>query len=440
MSSTLKKERIVYFTGIAVFVLYLLALCLPYIGVGLYTSKQSALQADYVQYLGWQFFSWIGYFKTEVGAGNNMPIVDTSGNPVGEYEKVLTNITPRGSESLFIMCNAALLFITVAIAVYCAFALYKSFKYKTCSKKKLLNTLYIGYVIVSFLVLVAYIPYVNYLNTHEFTSANNSTNASAAKAWSSFAFKSLTGVETKMCVGPFIIAAIGLVGTFISLICTMQLQDNSIFYPYKKRHVFSSLVCIVLCVSVFFLPYIDYYFSTFNLYTRGQTGLQDILIPKGSGGVRAISANGHETLADGFKRGIGWDCINSGSGDISGYYKVMFILMFIVAVMGIVYSIANLLGAAGVIRFNFDRKYIDLIACVIMIFGIMLWVGSFVYSYSVNVRLDTIFNDPGYVANFTKAYPDGQFPRTICTVGAWLSMIPGIVGFGAIKVLNAYDD
>ena len=73
-------------------------------------------------------------------------------------------------------------------------------------------------------------------------------------------------------------------------------------------------------------------------------------------------------------------------------------------------------------------------------FSILLWAASFVYSISINIRLGEVYVSKGFEAYFRKAYPEGQFPQTVCTVGAWLSMIPGIVAFAGTKILCAYED
>ncbi len=75
-----------------------------------------------------------------------------------------------------------------------------------------------------------------------------------------------------------------------------------------------------------------------------------------------------------------------------------------------------------------------------MIMGILLWAASLVYSIGVNIRLDTRYSEKDFVQYFMKAYPDGQFPQTVCTVGAWLSILPGIVGYAGTKLLCSYDD
>lgn len=437
MSSTIKKERVIYFTGIALFVVFMIALCLPYIGVGLYTDKQIVTQADYVIYLGWQFFAWTGYYKGAPKTNpNGLPAFSESGQPLPTEEKSLRNISPIGTEAMFVIFNFALLAIVIILAIIDGYALYRSYKTGLSIGKKFINILHIGYVILSAMVLIAYIPYVNYLNNHEFTSTNAITNATAAKAWASFAFKSLSGVETKMQAGPFIIAIAGIIAAFVSLIFTMKIQDNSILYPYRSRQVLSSCVCLALCIGVFFLPYIDYYFSTYSIYGNAAKGMKELLF---SGPSSALDERGLEKVAQSFVNGVGWDSILYGSGDIAGYYKIMFILMFVVAGFGIIYSIVNLLGAATIIRFNFDKKYTNLICGVLMGCGIMLLVGSLVYSIGVNVRLNSLFNTEGFKSSFLIAYPDGQFPQTVCTLGAWLSMIPGIAGYVGVKLLNAYD-
>ncbi len=438
MSSTIKKERVIYFTGIALFAVFMIALCLPYIGVGLYTDKQSVTQADYVVYLGWQLFAWTGYYKgAPKNNPNSMPSFTESGEPLSTVEKTLRTITPTGTESIFVIFNYVLLGIVVFLAVIDGIALYRSYKTGLSMGKKFINLFHIGYAVVSAMILISYIPYVNYLNNHVFSSTNESSNATAAKAWATFAFKSLSGVETTMQCGPFIIAIAGLVAAAVSLIFTMKIQDNSILYPYKSRQVMSSCVCIALCVAVFFLPCIDYYFSTYSIYGNAARGMKELLF---SGPNSALDERGLEKVAQSFTTGVGWDCILYGSGDIAGYFKLIFILMFVIAGMGIIYSILNLLGAASVIRFNFDRKYTNLICGVLMGCSLLLLFGSLVYSIGVNTRLESLFNTEGFTSSFLIAYPDGQFPQTVCTVGAWLSVLPGIAGFVGVKVLNAFDD
>ena len=252
----------------------------------------------------------------------------------------------------------------------------------------------------------------------------------------------LTGVETQMSATPFIIAALGLAAALTCIIVTMKLQDNSILYPYKKRHIIAATVCLVVCAAVYFLPNIDFYFSTYFIYERGNDNLMTMLFQNRPNNVASaiLNANALERIAQNFSTGVGWDCILSGSGDIAGFYKVIFSFMFVVAGAGILLSLANMLAAVGVIRFNFDKKYLSMVTLIIMIMSILLWAASFVYSIGVNIRLDSNFNVKDYYQYYLKAYPNGHFPQTICTVGAWLSMLPGIAGFVGTKVLCAYDD
>ena len=435
MSSTLKKERIVYFTGIALFVVVAITLCFPYITWGVYTHNQMVTLADSVTYLGWQLFGLTAYYR-----GN--PIITETGQIVATGQLSGRTVAPLGTEAMFVIFNYALLFIAIAVAAIDGFALYENYKNGKSFGKRFINMLHIGFALVAASLVVVYIPYVNHLNTYEFTSTNTATVAAEAKAWSSFAFKSLTGVATEMQAGPFLIAIFGFAAALICIIVTMKLQDNSILYPYKKRQIFASVVCLALCVAVFFLPYIDYYFSTYYIYERNNNNLMTLLFQGKPTDVESarLNANALERIAAYFSTGVGWDCLTSGSGDIAGFYKVIFSLMFVVAGAGILLSLANLLAAAGIIKFNFDRKYLTMVAATLMIMGILLWAASLVYSIGVNIRLDTRYSEKDFVQYFMKAYPDGQFPQTVCTVGAWLSMLPGIVGYAGTKLLCTYDD
>ena len=434
MSSTLKKERIVYFTGIALFVILAICLCFPYITWGVYTNNQIVTVADSVTYLGWQLFGLTAYYRG-----------DTMITESGEISSGLLtahSIAPLGTEAMFVIFNYCLLFIALAIAIIDGFALFKSYVHGTSFGQKFINILHIGFAVIAMALIVVYIPYVNHLNTYEFTSTNNADVAAQAKAWSSFAFKSLTGVETQMAATPFIIAALGLAAALTCIIVTMKLQDNSILYPYKKRHIIAATVCLVVCAAVYFLPNIDFYFSTYFIYERGNDNLMTMLFQNRPNNVASaiLNANALERIAQNFSTGVGWDCILSGSGDIAGFYKVVFSFMFVVAGAGILLSLANLLAAVGVIRFNFDKKYLSMVTLIIMIMSILLWAASFVYSIGVNIRLDSNFNVKDYYQYYLKAYPNGHFPQPLCTVGAWLSMLPGIAGFVGTKVLCAYDD
>lgn len=444
MSSTFKKERIIYFTGIATFVLIAITLCFPYAILGVYTDNQSVTLAESVTYLGWQFFGLKAFYKTAPVSG-----VTETGTSVTSTNTSLIDVTPVGSEAALVMFNYAILLLAIAIAIFDGFCLFESYVHKKSFGKKFINIMHIGLFVIAAATVLFYVPYINHLNTYEFSSKNMSTVASEAKSWSAFAFKSLTGVESKMTPLPFLLAAYGFASLLISLICTMKLQDNSILYPYKRRHIYATILCMAACVGVFFLPFIDYYFSTYYICKDGvanspatlQNQLYLIANPDSKPGVKTeISANALELIAKKFTTGVGWDCFLSGSGDIAGFYKVMFVLMFTVAGCGFLFGLATLLAAAGVIKFNFDKKYITIITAIIMGFGIMLWVASFVYAMSVNIRLNEVFNAKGYRKFFLRAYPEGQFPQTVCTLGAWLSMIPGIVAYAGTKILCAYED
>ena len=97
MSSTLKKERIVYFTGIALFVILAICLCFPYITWGVYTNNQIVTVADSVTYLGWQLFGLTAYYRG-----------DTMITESGEVSSGLLTahpIAPLGTEAMFVIFN-----------------------------------------------------------------------------------------------------------------------------------------------------------------------------------------------------------------------------------------------------------------------------------------------------------------------------------------------
>lgn len=440
MSSTLKKERIIYFTGLALFVLLAITLCFPYVVLGVYTDNQSATVAESVTYLGWQFFGLKAFYKSAPVNG-----VTETGSSVTTTSVTFRNVTPVGSEAALVIFNYAILLLAVAIAVYDGFALFESYVHKKSFGKKFINIMHVSFFIATVATVLFYVPYINHLNSYVFTSKNAATVASEARSWASFAFKSLTGVESQMKAAPFLIAIFGFASLMISLICTMKLQDNSILYPYKKRHVYAALLCMAMCVGVFFLPCIDYYYSTYYICKDGVANspntLQGLLyLAKDIDLNTEVDTNALELIAKNFSTGVGWDCFLAGSGDIAGFYKVIFILMFAVAGCGFMFGVATLLAAVGIIKFNFDKKYFSLITAIIMGFGILLWVASFVYSISINIRLGEVYIAKGFEPYFRKAYPEGQFPQTVCTVGAWLSMLPGIAAFAGTKALCAYDD
>ena len=420
--STLKKERVIYFAGIGIFLLTMIALCLPYITVGVYESAQNAQKAQSITYLGWQLFELINpLLKEEVDAN-------------GVVSAVTRILSPRGSEAAFVIFSAILIILSAISAVLGGYGLFKNYTKGDKIGKKWINITMVGYVIFSIATLILYVLYVNYLNVADFET----DSAVNATSWATFGFFSLTGVKTEMQMGPFVLVAIGLIATLTSIIFTMKIQDNSILFPYKKRHVWASIVTIVVCLIVFLLPFIDYFFSTEYLsYTENYSSIKAILF-RTSGGKNTITIDGLETIAKKFTNGLGWDMLTGASGAIQGYYKVLFVIMFVVAGCGIAYAVANLLGACEVIRFNFNRKHLNTVCLILAIIGIMLWFGSFAYSLGVNVRLDDFYNQ--YTDVFILAYPDGEFPRTTCTLGAWLSMVPCAVGYAGVALLNAYDD
>lgn len=439
MSSTLKKEKIIYLTGIALFVILAITLCFPYAVLGVYTDTQSVTVAESVTYIGWQFFGLTAFYKSAPVNG-----IAQDGSVITSTAVDFKAVTPVGSEAALVIFNYAILLLAVGLAVFDGFALFQTLVHKRSFKKKIGNIMHIGFFIATIAAILFYVPYINHLNTYEFTSKNAATVASEARNWASFAFKSLTGIESKMTPLPFIIAGYGLIALMVSLICTMKLQDNSILYPYKPRHVYATLVCMLACVGVFFLPCIDYYYSTFYICKDGVANspatLQYILyLTPGANLDTEIDTNALELIAKQFKTGVGWDCFLTGSGDISGFYKTIFILMFAVAGCGFLFCCATLLAAAGIIKFNFDKKYLTLITAIIMGFGFLLWVASLVFAMSVNIRLNEVYNSKGYEQFFRKAYPEGQFPQTVCTVGAWLSMVPGILTFAGTKLLCSYE-
>ena len=221
MSSTLKKERIIYFTGLALFVLLAITLCFPYVVLGVYTDNQSATVAESVTYLGWQFFGLKAFYKSAPVNG-----VTETGSSVTTTSVTFRNVTPVGSEAALVIFNYAILLLAVAIAVYDGFALFESYVHKKSFGKKFINIMHVSFFIATVATVLFYVPYINHLNSYVFTSKNAATVASEARSWASFAFKSLTGVESQMKAAPFLIAIFGFASLMISLICTMKLQDN----------------------------------------------------------------------------------------------------------------------------------------------------------------------------------------------------------------------
>jgi len=423
--STLKKERVIFITGIALFVLTMMALCFPFFTVGVYTNTQDANTAESIRYLGWQIFKFVN------------PLIKQKYNENDPDSPIINLVmSPIGSEAAFTVFSAVLVILACLVGVLCGYGLYKSIKTGKGIGKKWINIVFVGYFVFSVVMLALYFTYIHNLNTMEFVG-NKAANL--AKRWSIFGFKSMTGVEALMGPAPFILTAIGTGAMMTSIIFTMGIQDNSILYPYKKRQVYSSLLTIALCVGIFFLPFIDFFYSTEYLsYTENFSSISAILFRKGQDNVNQLTVNGLENIALNFTNGVGWDMISTGSGAIQGYYKVLFVMMFTVAGCGIVYAVANLLGACEVIRFNFSRKHLNTVCLVIMVIGIMLWFGSFAYMLGVNVRLNDFYGQ--YQEVFVIAYPDGEFPQTSCTLGAWLSMVPGIIGYAGVAWLNAFED
>ena len=103
MSSTLKKERIIYFTGLALFVLLAITLCFPYVVLGVYTDNQSATVAESVTYLGWQFFGLKAFYKSAPVNG-----VTETGSSVTTTSFTFRNFTPVGSEAALVIFNYAI--------------------------------------------------------------------------------------------------------------------------------------------------------------------------------------------------------------------------------------------------------------------------------------------------------------------------------------------
>lgn len=428
--STLKKERVIYSAGIGLFLLTLLALCLPFITVGVYETSQSAEKAQSITYLGWQLFELINpLLKAEIDANGVMATITRA-------------LSPRGSEAAFVIFSAIMIILSLIAGVLSGYGLFRNLTKGQGVGKKWINIVMIGYVVFSLAMSILYVMYVQYLNVTDFET----DSAVNATTWATFGFFSLTGIKTEIEMGPFVLAALGLIATLVSIIYTMKIQDNSILFPYKKRHVWAAVVTIVVCAVVFLLPFIDYFFSTEYLsYTENFSNIKAILFRQTTQvvdgekiTVNVITIDGLETVAKKFTTGVGWDMITGASGAVQGYYKVLFVIMFVVAGCGILYSIATLLGACEVIRFNFNRKHLNTVCLVLAVIGILLWFGAFAYSLGVNVRLDDFYGQ--YTDVFILAYPDGEFPRTTCTLGAWLSMIPCAVGYAGVALLNAYDD
>lgn len=398
--SNLLKQRIIYICSIALSILTFGFLCLPFM-----TVYEKVIDAGVTKYNPVTLFGWDVM---------NPGIVDC--------------VKGSEAEGIFLVFSFVILIATIALLVWGGLNLFSSFKTPDAKRGyKWFIIIELVYTLLEFCMAIAMGSYINYLNTADLANTG----------WSIFAFKAACGSASAAGPCVYVLLGLGAAITIITCVFTAMAKDNSLVLPYTKREIISSIVTIVACVAVFFITLCRFYYTTNYINTNIQSVYDSVVSTSGSD----LSVN--------YKLWDGYEVFSFGAGGMEGYIRVLILVMWFVAICGILYNIFFLLAALGVFRINFDRKISNKINLALMVCGIMISVGCIAYSVGVNYQLgsnwtayykqlplDSIWNTNMWLAESGVMV---GFPQTVVYEGAFVVLYP-IASYVGVRLINEYPD
>jgi hypothetical protein len=385
--SKLLKERIIYITSIALGVLTIALLFVPFMS------------------------SWISVTTNGVTAPKEF---------IYNGFDIIFNIDPTGGYEIEGIMRLLLVITGLAALASLAWgglALYNNIKNpeKFFGKKFfiLFQLIYVACVFCNIIVLV---NFVNAINTSD----------DPISGYSLCLFACVTGSQISAFPCIFIIAGFGLVAFLVTCVFSAKAQDNSLVLPYKRREVISSIITIVACVLVIFIPLFTFVYNTNHINTNASNIFQFAL---GSG----------SDLTSSYVFVNGYDMFYLSGGGFVGYIKLLYYVMLFIGIAGIAYNIAFLLGALKVFHFNFDRKLNNLINVALSVCGVMITVGCVALCIGVNFQLDRNWETYSVINPLQTIWTEGHFTYSYPFAGAFVVLYP-LVSYVGVRLVNDYLD
>ncbi len=385
--SKLLKERIIYITSIALGLLTVAIMFVPFMSSNIYVTKNGVQEATQVIYNGYQIM-----FGLEL---------------VGGYE----------IEGMMLLLTVLTGLAGIATMVWGGLALYNNIKNpEKFFGKKFFILFQLIYVACSFCTTIILINFVNVINT--------SDDPIGAYSLCLFACNTNMKISAYPCI--FIILGMGAVALTLTCIFSGMAQDNSLVLPYKKREVISAIITIVACALVFFIPLFDFVYDTNYINSHASTVFDAAL---GSGSdltIEYIVRNGH-------------DMFYLSGGGMVGYIKLLYYFMLFISIIGIVYNIAFILGAFKVLHINLDRKLNNLVNIALSVCGVMIAVGCVAYCVGVNFQLDRNWETYVVIKDLAAIWESGHFTYSYPFAGAFVVLYP-LVSYLGVRLTNDYLD
>ena len=386
--SKLLKERIIYITSIALGVLTILLMFVPfmssYINV---TDAGGNTTQTHVVYNGFNILFGIdakGGYEIE-GMMLLLTIILALAGLASLVWGVLAMITNKKNPEKFFGKTFFILFQLIFVA--CAF----------CCTLVLCN-------------------FVNTINTMD----------DPISGYSLCLFACVTGktISAYPCI--FILLGVGAVALITTCIFSGMAQDNSLVLPYKKREIISSIITIVACIAVFFIPLFNFVYNTNFINSHASTVFESAL---GSGA----------DLTNEYVLVNGYNMFYHSGGGFEGYLKLLYYVMLFAAIAGIAYNVAFLLGAFKILHINLDRKLNNIVNIVLSVCGVMMTVGCVALCIGVNFQLDRNWETYSIIKDLNTIWSSGHFTYSYPVVGAFIVLYP-LVSYLGVRLVNDYLD
>lgn len=385
--SKLLKERIIYITSIALGILTIAFLFVPFMSSCLNVTENGVTEPKLFTYSGFNIL-----FNLNLDGG---------------YE----------IEGMMLLLTIIVAIASLASIVWGGIALYKNIRNpETFSGKKFFILFQLIYLVCAFCCAIILVNFVDTINTVD--------NAIDDYSLCEFACNTNIKISAYPCI--FILLGIGAVALLTTCIFTGMNKDNSLVLPYNKREIISSIITIVACVLVFFIPLFNFVYNT-NYINSHAANIYDSVIGSGS------------DLTNEYELVSGFDILYRSGGGFNGYIKLLYFIMLFASIVGIVYNVAFLLGAFKVLHINLDRKLNNLVNIVLSVCGVMITVGCVALCIGVNFQLDRNWDTYSVIKPLATIWTSGHFTYSYTLAGAFVVLYP-LASYLGVRILNSYID
>ena len=385
--SKLLKERIIYITSIVLGLLTIFTLFVPFMSSNVTETQDGVQQIILTNYNGFNIL-----FSLDVTGG---------------YE----------IEGMMLLLMVIISIAAIACIVWGGLAMLNNIKNpeKFFGKKFfiLFQLIYLG---CAFVLAVMLVNFVNTINTSD----------DPIGSYSLCVFYCVAGTKIEAFPCIFIILGLGLVAFIATCTFSGMAKDNSLVFPYTRREIISSIITVVACIAVFFIPLVNFVYSTNYLNANASTAFDAAL---GSGADLTIEY----TVINGY------DMFFRSGGGLTGYIKLLYYFMLFVSYVGIAYNVVFVLGAFKILHINFDRKINNLVNIVLSVCGVMIAVGCIAYCIGVNYQLDRNWETYSVINNLSTIWSEGHFTYSYPFAGAFVVLYP-LVSYLGVRVTNDYLD